>query len=234
MKHIPRFYVTSVLDNDREVTLDAEQMHHAHIVLRAEVGDIVRVFNGKDGEWNCRISNLKKNTVVCSNLERAQREEKGTTVICPLINPNRFSILLEKITELGVTNIIPVITQYCQYKDFNRRKAEQIIIHACEQSGRLTLPKLCDVVKLQNFLREYRDSSPILVGDERLGSSKLQDVISENAIFLVGPEGGFSDDEFDLFKTCDFVHLFSFGKNILRSETSAIAFVSVWNNIFLQ
>ena len=233
MKHIPRFYVPTVLGDNQEVTLDSEQMHHAHVVLRAEVGDIVRVFNARDGEWNCKILNPKKNTVVCCNREKEQREEKGATVVCPLINPNRFAILLEKVTELGVANIIPVVTQYCQYKGFKCRKAEQIVIHACEQSGRLTLPKLHDVVKLQNFLKGYKANACILVGDERLGSAKLQEVISEDSVFLIGPEGGFSDEEFELFKNYNFVHLFSFGKNILRSETSAIAFVSVWNNNFL-
>ncbi len=148
MRHIPRFYVTADLSDGAEVALDVEQMHHAHVVLRADIGDTVRLFNGRDGEWNCRISNPKKNIVMCCNREREQRIERGTSVICPLINPNKLSVLLEKITELGVTNIFPIITQYTQYKDFNKRKAEQIIIHACEQSGRLTLPKLHDVAQL--------------------------------------------------------------------------------------
>lgn len=234
MKHVPRFYVTSDLRSGEEITLDVEQMHHAHVVLRADIGDAVRVFNGRDGEWNCRISNLKKNTVVCSNQEREQRTEQGTSVVCPLINPNKFSVLIEKITELGVTNIFPIITQYTQYKDLNKRKAEQIIIHACEQSGRLTLPQLHDVAKLSDFLQNYKGQGRILVGDERLGSTALRDMIDKNDIFLIGPEGGFSDSEFELFEQSDFIHLFSFGKNILRSETSAVAFVSVWDNNFLQ
>ncbi len=83
-------------------------------------------------------------------------------------------------------------------------------------------------------MRNYKYTERILVGDERLGSTGLQDVISENDIFLIGPEGGFSETEFNLFEQYDFVHLFSFGKNILRSETSAVAFVSVWVNNFLR
>ena len=234
MRHIPRFYVTASLKDGAEITLDAEQMHHAHVVLRMDIEDTVRVFNARDGEWNCRISNPKKNTVECCNQEKEQREERGTSIVCPLINPNKFSILLEKVTELGITNIFPIITQYTQYKDFNRRKVEQIIIHACEQSGRLTLPKLHDAAKLSDFLRNYKGEGKILIGDERLGSAELRDVIEERDIFLIGPEGGFSDEEFELFKQCDSVRLFSFGKNILRSETSAIAFVSVWNSNFLR
>lgn len=233
MKHIPRFYVTAPLANGNGVHLAPDQMHHASVVLRLEVGDAVRVFNGRDGEWSCEITNLKKNTVVCRELLKKQTSELGTTIICPLINPNKFSILLEKVTELGVTDIVPIITQYTQYKDFNRRKAEQIIIHACEQSGRLTLPQLHDVVKLQEFLQDYKGIGRILVGDERLGSSRLREVVQKQDVFLIGPEGGFSDDEFELFKKYDFIRLFSFGKNILRSETAAVAFVSVWNGEFL-
>lgn len=110
MKHVPRFYVNSSLAVNNEIILDREQMHHAHVVLRLACGDEVRVFNGIDGEWACKISDVKKCVIVCDKQIRPQTTEKGAIVACALINPNHFSFLIEKITELGVVEIIPVIT----------------------------------------------------------------------------------------------------------------------------
>lgn len=234
MKHVPRFYVNSSLSVNSEIILSREQMHHAHVVLRLSCDDEVRVFNGRDGEWGCKITDVKKNAIVCSEQIRPQTTEKGVIVACALINPNHFSILIEKITELGVVEIIPVITRYTQYRKINDKKIEQIMIHACEQSKRLSIPRLYEPVKLEDFLKQDHANLKILVGDESLTSCSLLDSISEDAIFLVGPEGGFSENEYNLFRQYDHVKLFSLGQNVLRSETAAISFVAVWNSMFCK
>lgn len=232
MKHVPRFYVNSSLSVNNEIILGREQMHHAHVVLRLSCDDEVRVFNGQDGEWTCKITDVKKNAIVCCKQIRPQTTEKGVIVACALINPNHFSILVEKVTELGVMEIIPVITQYTQYRKINDKKIEQIMIHACEQSKRLSIPRWHEPIKLEEFLKQDLANSKILVGDESLTSSSLLDSISEDAIFLIGPEGGFSEDEYNLFRQYDRVKLFTLGRNVLRSETAAISFVAVWNGVF--
>ena len=140
-----------------------------------------------------------------------------------------MSILLEKITEIGVTEIIPIISQYTQQRKFNKEKAEQILIGASEQSGRLDVPKLHEVQVLEDFLNKYSYECKLIVADEDIKADKnniLSIQHSHKYAFLVGPEGGFSAVERELFKKYDFVESISLGKNILRSETAAIVLAS--------
>ncbi|MDR0968462.1 MAG: 16S rRNA (uracil(1498)-N(3))-methyltransferase [Holosporaceae bacterium] len=229
MKHIPRFYVETELTTGRETRLSPDQAHHAVGALRLSVGSVVRAFNARFGEWNCEIIDAKKGLIKCVSLFRkAAVEKKGPTIACSLINPKRFDLLLEKGTELGVAEIIPIISDYTQYRNMNVQKAKQKITQACEQCGRLDIPILQNPLSLRNFLVNYENNCTVLVGDERFLGDKLEDVIEENCVFLVGPEGGFSDEEHNLFDAYKNVIKFSVGKNILKSETAAIVFISVW------
>lgn len=228
MKHIPRFYVDAFLDVGNAVTLSTAQMHHAFSVLRVSEGDVVHVFNENFGEWQAHVSNRKKGSVVCDNLLIKPKIEKGPCLACCIINPNRFSMVLEKATELGVTEIIPIISQFSQYRTLNKDKCMQTIISAVEQSCRLSIPNLSDVVHLSDFIEKFPQNSTLLIGDTSGNPKQLRDVISENCAFLVGPEGGFSEEERQMFYRYDFIKKFRFGNNILRSETATIAFLSSW------
>jgi len=228
MKHVPRFFVKNEIGCGDDVSISPEQMFHAQKVLRLKENDNVRIFNDISGEWECSIKSVKKNIVTPLKLLREPRDEPGPSIVCALINPNKFSIMVEKITELGVKNIYPVITDYTQYKTFNKQKVEQIIIQACEQSKRLTVPKIHETVKLKDFLGNLSENQKILVGVERENVAKMSHCIEKDIIFAVGPEGGFSDREVELFNTIAAVNLAYFGRNILRSETAAVAFISLW------
>ncbi|MDR1334526.1 MAG: 16S rRNA (uracil(1498)-N(3))-methyltransferase [Holosporaceae bacterium] len=232
MKHIPRFYVDADFGEGERIFLSPDQMHHAANVLRLKVGDLIRVFNIRCGEWNCEIVDVKKRCVEVQSLFRSSRPEEGAKIACSLINPKRFDFFLEKATELGVSEIVPIISQYTQHREFNRLKAEQKIILACEQSKRFSIPILNEAMILENFLKKYSIKFPVLVGDERCSEVSLASVMEKEIFFLVGPEGGFSEEECNLFDTYKNVKRFSFGNNILRSETAAIAFVSIWRNYF--
>lgn len=227
MRHIPRLYLNCKLSEGAVVTISVAQMHHAANVLRLKVGDTIKVFNEEFGEWNCEISDIKKRTVACISLFKECKSDKdGAILACSLINPNRMSILLEKVTELGVSEIIPIISQYTQYRKFNHEKAMQIIIGACEQSGRITLPKLANIVKLDDFLEKYPYDCKMIVGDENFSGDLSLNIMKQKRIFLVGPEGGFSESEREMFDKYKFIEKVFLGNDILRSETAAIAFVA--------
>lgn len=228
MKHIPRFFVENEIVYGVDVLVSSEQMFHANKVLRLKENDVVRIFNNISGEWECSIKNVKKNLVTPLKLLRESRDETGPSIACALINPNKFSIMIEKITELGVQNIYPIITDYTQYKTFNKQKVNQIIIQACEQSRRLSVPKIHEVVKLKDFLGNLSENQKILAGVEKKNVAKMSHYVEKDIIFVVGPEGGFSDQEIELFNDTTSVNLAYFGRNILRSETAAIAFISLW------
>jgi 16S rRNA (uracil1498-N3)-methyltransferase len=142
-------------------------------------------------------------------------------------------MLLEKVTELGASRIIPLITQHTQHKIFNREKALEVLKQATEQSHRLGLPVMDNITKIEVFLRNFDYNRKLLVGNARLDGSRLDDLLEEKCVFLVGPEGGFSNSEQGLFEHYNFVRSFSFGSNVLKSETAAIAFVSMWIGKFL-
>ncbi len=228
MKHIPRFFIAGEISSDFDGRLSPEQMFHATKVLRLKEGDKVRIFNSIAGEWECLIKNIKKNIISPLKLIRESCEEPGPNIACAIINPNRFSTMIEKITELGVKNIYPVISDYTQYKTFNKQKVEQIIIQACEQSKRLTIPKIHEITGLREFLGNFSKNQRVLVGVEKEDTTKIMQCLDKNVVFLVGPEGGFSEEEISLFQCNTAVSSFRFGQNILRSETAAIAFVSLW------
>ncbi|MDR2646328.1 MAG: 16S rRNA (uracil(1498)-N(3))-methyltransferase [Holosporaceae bacterium] len=232
MKHVPRFYTAAELCDGGKVSLLPDQLRHATAVLRLSVGDMVRVFNSPWGEWICEIIDAQRGALKCISMLKKCFNETGPAVACTLINPKRFDFFLEKVTELGVSEIIPIVSQRSNYKNINLRKAEQKIIQACEQSQRLSIPTLREVMKLKDFLPKYSSNYRILVGDEKFSKLKLSDVIREKCVFLVGPEGGFTDEEYKLFSIYKDLHKFTIGSTILRSETAAISFVSVWRDKF--
>ena len=233
-RHIPRFYFKE--DNYSRIVegscakISQAQMHHAVNVLRLRVGDTVKIFNENIGEWKCTIQYIKKCVLMCNSREIPPCNAPKIEIVAAfsLINPARMSILLEKITEIGVTEIIPIISQYTQQKKFNKEKAEQILIGASEQSGRLDIPKLREVEVLEDFLSKYNYGCKLIVADENLKMNEniLNIQHSHKYVFLVGPEGGFSDSERGLFEKYDFIERISLGNNILRSETAAIVLAS--------
>lgn len=228
MKHIPRFYVDEALEKGDVVKLSIAQMHHAFSVLRMTEGDVLHLFNEEFGEWLARVDNRKNGLVVCDELLVEPREEKGPRLACCLINPSRFSMVLEKSTELGVCEIIPIVSQFSQYRTINKDKCIQTLISAAEQSCRLSIPKLFDIVSLADFIKNFPPKDTLLVGDTSANSKRLREVMAENCTFLVGPEGGFSEAEREIFSSCELIKTFYFGNNILRAETAAISFLSSW------
>ncbi|MBO4405105.1 MAG: 16S rRNA (uracil(1498)-N(3))-methyltransferase [Alphaproteobacteria bacterium] len=228
MKHIPRFFVENEIVCGVEKSISPEQMFHASKVLRLRENNCIRIFNNISGEWECSIKSSKKNLVTPLKLIKVPRDEFGPSIACALINPNRFSIMVEKVTELGVQNIYPLITDYTQYKTFSKQKVKQAVVQACEQSGRLTVPKIHEAVKLKDFLSNLSENQKILVGVEKENTTRMMYCLEKDIIFAVGPEGGFSNQEIELFNSTPSVNSFYFGRNILRSETAAVAFISLW------
>jgi 16S rRNA (uracil1498-N3)-methyltransferase len=229
MRHVSRFYVCNNSAHEGDlVPISNTQMHHAVNVLRKKTGDIVRVFNHNIGEWNCEIFDIKKCVLKCINLFRKYSGAENESVLAfSLINQNRMAILLEKATELGVSKIIPIISSYTQVKKFSIDRAMQIVIGASEQSGRMDIPEISNVIELKEFIKNHGEDGTIIVGDESIteNQNNICDFLDKKYVFLIGPEGGFSESEKELFNEYGFIKKISLGPTILRSETAAIAFM---------
>jgi 16S rRNA (uracil1498-N3)-methyltransferase len=159
------------------------------------------------------------------------RENVPDFWLCPaLLKKDRFDLVLEKATELGVAEIRPLVTRRCVADKLNPERARTIAIEAAEQCARTALPVIGDPVKLDDLLREWSDDRTLFFADE-MGGEPAADVFRSHAgpaALLIGPEGGFDDGERAAIRALPQARAVTLGPRILRGETAAIAATGVW------
>ena len=237
MKHVPRIHVSGDLSEGARLSLSAEALHHLINVMRVENGAEIRVFNADFGEWLAECE-IQKKTIfaTCVRLEKPPKISSYFREFCmcfPAIAPQRTHMILEKCTELGVTKFCPIITEYTQRPEINIEKANRIIISAVEQCGRLDVPEIERPMKLANLLNQLSQNPNnfIIVADieGKDFSSFAVDLRSQindkNVFVIVGPEGGFSNNELANLKKI--AEMAKFNNNILRTETACIMITGV-------
>ena len=258
---LPRVYIPSSLVLNNYNDLDSDTSHYLGTVLRLKHGDMIRVFNPNNGEYLCEIIDIdkdKKRRKSSSLLRILIKEQLKLPVLSPSlvsvpllymapIKKQRMKILLEKVTELGIDDIIPVVTQNTEKAsiinsnndDSGNGQYERILIESSEQCERLSIPTLHQTLELEDLLKSSDDDTILLVCRERYQGgvpllSFLNQLSSSKSSFktlglLVGPEGGFTQEEFETMSKCKSVKFVSLGDNVLRAETAAINAISVIN-----
>lgn len=226
---IPRLYIREPLGTGFLIPLRENQLHYLRHVLRLTPGQTIHLFNGRDGEWQAEIHvyNKKEGTLKCLELLKEQREEPKLVLMCALIKPQRMEFLMEKATELGVTSIIPLLTDHCTIRKINIERLEHHCTEAAEQCERLSVPTLNSISSLREALPLIKDE--ILWADEsRDQPATFLDVVQDKKIttILIGPEGGFSEAEKEFLRGRPNVNPVHLGKLILRAETAGIAMIS--------
>lgn len=232
-----RLYVEQKLIAGASLILSEQQSHYLCNVMRLKKGSYLSCFNSTDGEFIACISVIhKKQTEI----------ELGKQIRCPTNSPDiwllfspikkdRMDFLVEKSVELGVSALLPVITQY---GITDKLKSERIcaqMVDAAEQCERLDVPKLLPTDKLTDVLKHWDTSRRLFFLDER-GEGQdcvkaFSDVGQTKSALLIGPEGGFSDAEADMLYQQSFVIPVSLGPRILRAETAGVAALSVWQAV---
>ena len=141
--------------------------------------------------------------------------------------------ILQKATELGVSKIIPIISERTEVKELNLERANKIVVEATEQSNQLTPPEISEVIKLKDFLKSLDDFSKLLFADVNSKDNLKSEVLKEAKTLsvLIGPEGDFSPSERELILANPRVVSFLISKNILRSDTAVISAISLVNFI---
>ncbi len=235
MASIPkvRLYVEDDLASGAVINPRDQQVHYLRRVMRLGDGDEVAVFNGRDGEWRAalRSDGPRLGTLTASERLRAQHSVPDIWLaFAPLKRPHN-DLIVTKATELGVARLVPVLTRFTVVDRVNARRLRANMIETAEQCERLDLPALDEPISLDGFLAKL-DGRPLLWADESGGGQPLnpgQDTISPaSAALLVGPEGGFSDDERTGLRDFDGAEAVSLGPRILRAETAAIAMLALW------
>ena len=147
-----------------------------------------------------------------------------------------MEIILQKATELGVSRIIPIISERTEVKDLNYERAKKIIIEATEQSNQLNPPEISEIIKLKKFIEQKEKTSQLLFADVNAKNKiKSKDLnIEKPIVILIGPEGDFSPNERELIVSKSNTISFSLSKNILRSDTAVISAISLVNFILKE
>lgn len=228
-----RLFIKGLLKPATAIDLAQEAHHYLINVLRGAVGDELIVFNGDGGEFSAKIRNIAKKTTTLEIVEYhdVDREAKFEIYLAQGISKGeRMDYTVQKATELGVTAIWPMFTERCNVKlakdRLENRVAhwQQIAISAAEQSGRTKVPK---IEEPRTFEKIVTTQNSLLMGDTEATQSimHLAD-IKPPVTLLIGPEGGFSDEEIKKAKLAA-AKTFSLGPRILRTETAGIIAIAL-------
>jgi 16S rRNA (uracil1498-N3)-methyltransferase len=224
----PRLYVEAPLAVGADIALDRAQTHYLGTVLRLEPGGRVLAFNGRDGEWAATLAMSKRAaSLVVDAQTRGQTLPGDLHYLFAPLKAARLDYMVQKAVEMGVSRLQPVWTRHGQVARVNVQRMRANAIEAAEQCGILSLPDTEQPIALTRFLAE-RDPGRLLVFcDEDAAISNpvtaLAGLPRSPLAVLVGPEGGFAEDERESLLKQPNVVRFSLGPRILRADTAAVA-----------
>jgi 16S rRNA (uracil1498-N3)-methyltransferase len=202
--------------------------------MRVAPGDAVILCDDCTGEWASAVATVGKRDVALTVGERLRsREAVPDFWLCAaLLKKDRFDLVLEKATELGVARIQPLVSRRCVADKLNLERARAITVEAAEQCARTALPELAEPVKLEALLRDWPAERVLFFADEQGGEPAAEAFAhSGSAALLVGPEGGFEDAERAAIRAVAQARPISLGPRILRGETATIAAVALWMGV---
>ena len=241
-----RFYAPPTAFNleEQTVTLAADEARHLRDVLRLKAGDEVYVFDGTGREFRCRVVNIARDSAelrVEAEVEPAKPESQLQLNLCvALLKGEKFDLVVQKATELGVTRIVPLITRHADIhlrdeRDADKRVArwQRIALEAAKQSGTALVPEVSGPVSFESVLVGTKDAHLRLMFSERDGGplSEVSGREVKAITALVGSEGGWSDEEIEGARAHDF-HVVTLGGRILRAETAAITVTALLQHLF--
>jgi len=227
-----RLYFDKKLSPNIMIYIKEKQHHFLKNVLRIKVKDLITVFDGVTGEWLSEVISINRDNIVLQIKKKISEIEKETDLwlIFSPIKLFRMKKKKKKATELGVSQFFPCITQNTNQTKINMRNLYMNIIEAAEQSERLTLPKLNEIINLNNLLRDFpKDRGLIFCNENDKNLPNIFNALeNKSSIFkkwaiLIGPEGGFSETETKEILSISSTIPVSLGKRILRSDTATTA-----------
>jgi 16S rRNA (uracil1498-N3)-methyltransferase len=229
-KSLPRLYVEAPLGPGARVQLDAGQANYLGNVMRLKEGDRLLIFDGMSGEWLAEIAEAGKKRMTLSVKEptRLQEQTPDLWLAFAPVKKGRVDWLVEKAVELGVSRLLPVVTQRTIVDKLNLDRMRAHIIEASEQCGRTALADIDEPARLDAFLAQREITRALYFADETGGEPAASAFQSGPAIILTGPEGGFTPDEAAAIRSAPNSKAVSLGPRILRAETAALAAIVAW------
>lgn len=228
-----RLFVPNALGPDIEFDAGQQQSHYLMHVLRLGEGAEILVFNGRDGEWSAVIAAKTKKAVRLKllTMQRPQPPLPDLVYCFAPLKQGRLDYLMQKAVEMGAGILQPVITQHTQVAKPGIDRLRANVVEAAEQCGILAVPEVREAEKFERLLSNWDKERRLIFCDEDASTNNplpiLQGLRERKFGLLVGPEGGFSDDERKTLRALPFVTAIPLGPRILRADTAAVAALAV-------
>src|SRR4051812_38344436 len=226
----PRLFVDATLASGETVALDRDQGNYLGNVLRLAAGETILVFNGRDGEWQASIAGRKRPDVltILAQTRSQDRLPDLAYVFAPLKHA-RLDYMVQKAVEMGASSLQPVLTRFTQVSRVNGERMRANVIEAAEQCGILSIAAVAAPLTLPRYLEERNGQRLLVFCDEAadlanpLKALRHETLPSDGIDVLIGPEGGFAEEERAILMRQKRVLKLSLGPRILRADTAAVA-----------
>lgn len=231
-----RLHIPDKLIPDKRLIISLKQSHYLINVMRKKIDENLLIFNDDYGEYLAKIEKIEKKKVSLNILRKLRNPEIKNDIwvmFAPVKKtPNEY--IIQKATELGVSKILPILTERTITQKLNLNRLNDIAIEAAEQCERITIPEILPPQKIIKVIQDWDDKRKILFCDEtirhQVENNSSNDKLSpySSGAILIGPEGGFSSDEIKYIRQNNFVIPINLGPRILRSDTAVITALTIW------
>jgi 16S rRNA (uracil1498-N3)-methyltransferase len=226
----PRLFVDAALSAGAAVPLDRNQSNYLGNVLRLGAGDTVLAFNGRDGEWQAEIAGRKRpDSLTVKEVTRPQDRLPDVDYVFAPLKHARLDYIAQKAVEMGARRLQPVLTRHTQVSRINSERMRANVIEAAEQCGILTLAEVAEPVPLERFLSQRAPTRLLVFCDEATDVSDPLQALREATSaadgidVLIGPEGGFAEQERTMLLRQPHIVRLALGPRILRADTAGVA-----------
>ena len=226
-----RLYLDHPLGPGQAVSLPAEQAHYLGTVMRRGMGEVIELFNGRDGAWSARVTALGKRGGEAEALAQVspQRDPPDLWLCFAPIKKARTDFIVEKAAEMGAARIVPVQTDHTNAERIRRDRLQAHAVEAAEQCGGTYVPEVADLMPLPHLLDSLGPRRLLWADEAAAGAATALSGLPRGPwAILIGPEGGFSTAERDTLRTRPGVVRVSLGPRILRADTAVVAALALW------
>lgn len=231
-KSTPRLCVDAMLNEGGVICVSGKQAHYLLGVMRLKQGSPVKLFDDHSGEYLATVAQVGKRDLTL-NIEKKLRSRESVPdlwLVQALIKKDRFDWIAEKSCEIGIARFLPLLTARCVVDKVKEDRLRAQMIEAAEQCERTALPKIAPLLKLDACLKNWPAGRTLFFCDERGGASFVNAIAHHGgpAAILIGPEGGFTDEENEAIRNHPAAIAVSLGPRILRADTAAVTALSIW------
>jgi len=229
------FYHSEININDNDLIISDSEHHHLNKVLRKKINDKVYLTDGNGYLFEATINNINLKSThlkIINSTKKFSMDYNLHIAIAPTKKIDRFELFLEKAIEIGVSSITPLVCKYNERKSLNYTRLNKIAVSAMKQSLQTYLPKIEPIVSIKEFIESNQCEQKYIAHCKNSKKVHLSKIIKRktNSSIIIGPEGGFTDDEISLAMDYNFIPV-SLGNNRLRTETAGIASCQTFSDV---